>query len=118
MSIHYLQKKIPPVANNYIIVGTNGQLTTSSQVPAGMLPQITINISIPSGTTMTSLQAQCMNVFTPIVETSGVYKCKVPQFGYWKVSGIYNDGEHDGVVVSDVVLVQEITTYSCTLSVS
>ena len=110
MSLHYLQKKITPVANNYIIVGTDGNLTTSSTIPSGLLP--TINITANSN--IDNIEAHCLDITTDVTKNSATsYTCKPTRFGYWKILATYTP---TGQVISDVILVSTITTYSCDLT--
>ena len=102
----YLQEKITPVTNKYIVIGTDGNLTTGD-LPTGVYPEI--YITFPEGTT--GISAHCGNLVAEvtIISNTTAY-CSVKQFGTWIISGFYNNN-----LISDSILVSEITSYDVQL---
>ena len=112
MPIQYLQKKIPPVKNNYIVVGEDGYLTTKSELPSGLLP--TINIITNSN--LINIKAVCQDASSEIIKIdNNLYKCNVSYFGYWY---IYATNKMTQKIVSDIVLIEEIKEYEINLTQS
>ena len=107
MSKIYLQEKITPVAGKYIIVGSDGNLTTGD-LPQSTLP--TISINVPSGTnTITCVKGTLSLNVNQLTDTT--YSCNPTEFGIWTISGNYN-----GDILSDTLNVTEITNYFVYLS--
>lgn len=102
-----LQKKIPAVANKYIVVGSDGNLTTGD-LPAVIYP--TVNITVPSN--IVSITAQKGDVFAVVTRNSATsYSFNPPQFGYWNIT-VYISGNY----ISETVNVTEVTTYNISIS--
>lgn len=98
----YLQQKINPVPDKYLVIGPDGNITTGN-LPEGEFP--IIHITFPEGTT--NLNAHCYSFTADIeIKSSTTADCTVKQFGTWVISGFY-----DGNLISDSILVSEITQY-------
>lgn len=107
MSKIYLQEYITPVANKYIVVGSDGYLTTGD-INTNIYPLLIIR----TYGAVSNLQVYKDSISVPIITVSDTqYNCNPTEFGIWNISCNYN-----GVSLSDTVNITEVTSYSVNLS--
>lgn len=110
MSRIYLQDKITPVAGKYIIVGSDGNLTTGDAVK-GFYPTVTFTTATAIGVNKLSVVCESGETVVPsLIEGSTKnWQFSPSVFGLWTVTDSQNN--QSGNV--DVV---DLTSYVITLS--